>query len=66
MLSMVISACLIAEPNKCKNVSLMVVEDKMTPHQCMSKGQLELIKWFEIHPEYFLQKWSCGKPSKDT
>lgn len=61
MLELIVSVCFIAEPAKCREVTLTMTEGEVTPFQCMMYGQIEIAKWLEAHPKYQLSRWSCGR-----
>ncbi len=59
MLELVVSVCLLSDPNKCKDVSLVYMAEGMTPMQCLMQSPAEIAKWSESHPNYFAKRWSC-------
>ena len=66
MISVVISACLIAQPMKCEDFSLQFAEEieNVTPFACMRYAQPELVKWNEHHPHWKIRKWKCKSAGK--
>lgn len=63
MIEIVLSVCMLADPNRCKDVHLSYMsEGDVTPQQCMLYGQSEISKWAEGNPNWKLHKWPCGKP----
>jgi hypothetical protein len=63
MIELVLAVCMISEPDQCKNVHLTFMAENMTPFHCMLYGQSEIAKWSEAHPDWKIQRWSCGRPS---
>jgi hypothetical protein len=62
MIELVVTFCLIAEPVRCHDRTLVtVVEENVTPMQLMMRAQPEIAKWIETHPGYFTQKWSARR-----
>jgi hypothetical protein len=59
MLELVISACLLADLNHCKEVSLTYMDEGMTPMQCMMASAVEISKWSQSHPNWFAKRWTC-------
>lgn len=64
MLELVFVACLVTDLNSCKEIKMSLIEEKeVTPQQCMFNGQQEIMKWVELHPNWTITKWQCGRPS---
>lgn len=61
MIEIVVSVCLMSAPARCKDVTLSFEADNVTPFQCMMYGQPEIAKWTEEHPNWSVQRWSCGQ-----
>lgn len=59
MLELVVSVCLISDPTRCKEISLVYSDENLTPMQCLMMSPPEIAKWAEGHPGYFAKKWSC-------
>jgi hypothetical protein len=59
MIEIVISACLMADLNRCKEVSLTYTAENLTPMQCMSMSMTEIAKWTEEHPNWVAKRWTC-------
>jgi hypothetical protein len=59
MLELVVSVCLIQDPSRCKDVSLVYSAEMTTPMQCMMGAQPEIAKWMEGHPKWALKRWAC-------
>ncbi len=64
MIELVLTICSILEGDRrvpCKTERLTYMAEQVTPHQCMLYGQHEIAKWQEGHPNWRVQKWSCGQ-----
>lgn len=59
MIELLVSVCLIAEPEKCKDVSLVFDADSVTPMQCLMGAQPEIAKWVDLHPKWVAKRWTC-------
>jgi hypothetical protein len=59
MIELLVSVCLISEPERCKDVSLVFDGDSVTPMQCMMGAQPEIARWMESHPKWQLKRWAC-------
>lgn len=64
MIELLVSVCLITDPQQCKDVRLSYVADGMTPRQCLMGAQPELAKWSAGHPKWRIDKWRCQKPDE--
>lgn len=60
MIEILVSFCLIDNPDKCQEVHLTFAAQNITPQQCMVLGQSEMAKWMEGHPSWRPRKWTCG------
>lgn len=61
MIELILSTCLVADPVRCKDVTLSFAEAAVTPHACMLYGQSEIAKWMEGHPNWSVTHWRCGR-----
>lgn len=61
MIELAILACLLDNPTKCKDVSLLYMAESVTPMQCMAASQAEIAKWTLYHPRWFAKKWTCRR-----
>ncbi|MFM7085316.1 MAG: hypothetical protein ACKOW3_10010 [Hyphomicrobium sp.] len=59
MIELVILACLLDEPDQCKDVSLTFSVENLTPMQCVMQAQPEIAKWVEGHPRWVAKRWTC-------
>ncbi len=64
MIEIVVSVCSIVQGATCKDVRLTFIAESATPFECMMYGQVEIAKWSEGHPNWKVQRWSCGRPSQ--
>jgi hypothetical protein len=62
MLELVVAVCMVDQPSRCKDVHLNFEAEaaNVTPQQCMMNGQFEMAKWVGDHPNWVIQKWTCG------
>ena len=75
MIEILVSVCLLAAADKCRDVRLHVAAENVTAQQCIKLGQFEIAKWAEKNPTWAIKQWSCGRqaqtamttsPSKDA
>jgi hypothetical protein len=60
MIEILVSFCLVDNPDKCQQVPLNFAAASITPQQCMVLGQAEMAKWMQAHPNWRPRKWTCG------
>lgn len=60
MFEILLSGCLLANAQTCKDVRLNVFADTATARQCVAVGQFEAAKWIEGHPKWQVRRWSCS------
>lgn len=58
MIELFFITCLVAEPDVCKDNSLLF-EEQNGLFSCMLQGQNELATWIESHPGERVQEWRC-------
>jgi hypothetical protein len=58
MLSIVLSACLIADPNKCKDFRVPV-DFQMEAKYCAMAAAPVCAQWAEQHPQWQIKRWKC-------
>ena len=58
MLAVIVSVCLISDPQVCKDehIPLSVA---MSPGSCMMSASPHLAQWSEEHPGWRIVKWRC-------
>lgn len=59
MIEIAAAVCLLADPQRCKDISLVFDDDAATTFSCMMYGQGELAKWTEDHPNWRINRWTC-------
>lgn len=64
MIVLVLSVCLAADPDRCKDVNLTFSADGLTPYECVMRAQPELAKWIGEHPGWQVKKWRCAYPEQ--
>lgn len=60
VIEVLFSVCHVADPARCKDERLSFLAESVTPHQCMTVGLVEIAKWREAHPNWWVQRWTCG------
>ena len=61
MIELILSVCMIGQPDVCKDVHLTYSAANLTPYQCLMRGQPEMAKWAEGHPKWQIQRYRCGR-----
>ena len=64
MIVLVLSVCLMAEANTCKDVHLTYSAESVTPMQCMMGGQAQIAQWVNGHPQWQVKRWKCAAASQ--
>jgi len=59
MISIVISACLIANPNVCSDYRLPLAIE-VDARRCLFQAQPHLPRWAEQHPKWQIKRWRCA------
>ena len=59
MIELVILACLVDQPDRCKDVGLTFSGEGLTPLQCLMQAQPEIAKWVDEHPRWHARRWTC-------
>lgn len=59
MIELIFTACLAVAPVKCQEVTQTFMVQRVTPQQCMFKGQLAMIQWLNKNPDWRIRKWTC-------
>ena len=60
MIELAFAACMIDHLWRCKDVHLSFEAASVTPRSCMMNGQFAMAEWVAEHPNWTIQKWSCG------
>ena len=61
MIEIAAAVCLIAEPARCKDISLTYETQSVSVFACAMYGQSELAKWSTSHPGWRVSRWRCGE-----
>lgn len=61
MIELLIGVCQIANAAQCKNVSLVYVNEALTPMQCAMRAQPEIAKWIVTHPGWRVARYTCRR-----
>jgi hypothetical protein len=65
MIEVVALVCSMQAPLRCKDVHLSFAAESFTPQQCMMYGQMELAKWRNEHPGWFIAHgFKCGQAGR--
>jgi hypothetical protein len=59
MITLIFAVCMVDEPTRCKDVSLVFEGEKVSTAQCFTYGQMEMAKWLGDHPNWIISKWRC-------
>ena len=60
MIAIVISACLVANPNVCKDYRVPLA-DGVNSQRCLLEAQPHLPRWAEAHPRWQIKSWRCAR-----
>ncbi|RJK98529.1 hypothetical protein D3P06_16060 [Paracoccus aestuarii] len=58
MIELFFVTCLLAQPDRCTDRSLLF-EERGGLFGCMLQGQSELARWIETHPSERVREWKC-------
>jgi hypothetical protein len=59
MIELAFTACLAANPDVCKPVTLTYAGEGLTPMQCMVGSQAQLAEWSAANPKWRVKRWGC-------
>jgi hypothetical protein len=59
MIAIVISACLVSDPNVCKDYRIPLSLD-VNPRRCMMDAQPHFASWANQHPGWHIVRWRCA------
>lgn len=62
MLSIILSACLIADPQQCRDFRIPLDID-MDTLRCAMAAPPYFAKWVEEHPQWRIRRWKCQPAS---
>jgi len=60
MIELILSVCMITQPQSCRNVHLTYAADRLTANQCMMAAQPQVAEWLTTHPRWQVRRWRCG------
>ncbi len=63
-MTIILSACLIAEPASCKDFKLGI-DGEMDSTHCAMYAPPFFAQWSEEHPGWVVKKWQCRATSED-
>jgi hypothetical protein len=58
MMTIILSACLIADPRQCKDFRLPL-DGEMTTTSCAMNAPPFFAQWSEEHPAWRVMRWKC-------
>lgn len=58
MITIILSACMVADPNVCKDYRLPLDGD-MSTQQCAMAAPPYFAQWAEDHPAWQIKRWKC-------
>jgi hypothetical protein len=64
MLELVFTVCTIVQGAKCHELQPIRLEESTLPIACLIASQQEGAKWVEEHPNYYVQRATCGPANK--
>lgn len=64
MMTIVLSACLLANPATCKDFKLPLDGD-MDASQCAMYAPPFFAQWAEEHPDWAIKRWKCQSATQD-
>jgi hypothetical protein len=59
MISIVISACLVGNPNVCKDYRVPLAVE-VDAKRCLFEAQPHLPRWAAQHPNWTIKSWRCA------
>lgn len=64
MLSIILSACLIADPAQCRDFKIQT-DFRMPTKYCTMAAQPVVAQWSGDHPQWQIKAWKCQPSSLD-
>lgn len=55
----ILSVCLLASPNACKQEELHTIAAGGPPMACLVEGQGDVARWADTHPQWRVVSWKC-------
>lgn len=65
MLAIFITACMISDPNVCKEYKINLSDEVTDTTHCAMSAAPHLAPWTEEHPGWQIKRWRCGAGSED-
>lgn len=62
MIAIIISACLIGDPEVCRNYRIPLAYGVDENH-CLFEAQPHFAKWAAEHPQWQIKRWHCSASS---
>jgi hypothetical protein len=62
MIELLIAACLASGP--CRDFSQLYDARDVSLMTCIVAGQAEIARWQQSHPDWTVQRWTCGIPQE--
>lgn len=63
MLAIILSACLIADPNECRDFTVPV-DFRMETKYCTIAAAPVFAQWAAEHPQWEIKRWKCQSGSQ--
>lgn len=57
--------CMVTNPAHCVMRVHTFDEDVATPQQCLSVAQAQMARWQDLHDQWRVARFRCGRPPKD-
>lgn len=59
MMQLLMTVCLIASPDRCREERVTIAEQTVTPMQCMSVSMPMIARWSGEHRNWRVVRWKC-------
>jgi hypothetical protein len=59
MIEIAAAICMLASPERCRDVTLTFEAESVSTFECMTYGQMELAKWSNDHPAWRIARYTC-------
>jgi hypothetical protein len=64
VVAILLTVCLIGDPNTCRDYKITLVPG-VTLNQCLMTAPPHIAKWSEEHPGWHVERWRCGNASRE-
>jgi len=61
MIKLIMVVCFASSPHHCRDEKLVFAEPGLSGYACAMRGQIEIAKWANSHPNWRVQRYRCGK-----